>query len=321
MDIRQLEYYSALVRKGNFTRAADELFVTRQALSKAVRNLEHELGDKLVFVRDGHVQPTETGMRLYLEAASIIESYRRLEEHFAPRADSRSRQTSLSIAMGHGTAFSLPEGHLERFRAQHPQVRLSIEEAPTDSVLELVASSEADLGIVGSTPDYLQDFDMKLLVSKGIHLCVPLASELSRKDSLSIKDLDGQPFVTYGKRNHLHRFFVEQCKMAGVRPDILLTSSDVSMLTRSAQASGALYFCFPDFRADGRVVKPLDLDPESQFGTYAIMRKGIPAGSPANLFWNWTPAPGSCLPRSGACLEKQAPDLGRHEPGAGVCSA
>ena len=288
MDIRQLEYYSALVRKGNFTKAADELFVTRQALSKAVRNLEHELGDRLVFVRDGHVHPTETGMRLYLEAASIIESYRKLEERFAPHPDSRARQATLSIAMGHGTAFSLPEGHLERFRSQHPQMRLSIEEAPTESVLELVASSEVDLGIVGSTPEYLHDFDKKLLVSKGIHLCVPLSNDLSRKDALSIEDLDGQPFVTYGKRNHLHRFFVERCKLAGVHPDILLTSSDVDMLRRSAQTSQALYFCFPEFEAADRVAKPLVLSPEPEFGTYAIMRKDIPVGSPAKLFWDWT---------------------------------
>ena len=288
MDIRQLEYYSTLVRKGNFTKAADELFVTRQALSKAVRNLEHELGDRLVFVRDGHVHPTETGMRLYLEAASIIESYRKLEEHFAPRLDSQSRQTSLSIAIGHGTTFSLPEGYLERFRAQHPQVRLSIEEAPTESVLELVASSEADLGIVGSTPEYLQNFDKKLLVSKGIHLCVPLSNELSSRECLFIQDLEGQPLVTYGKRNHLHRFFVEQCEAAEVRPNILLTSSDVDMLRRSAQTSEALYFCFPEFEAPDRVAKPLKIIPETQFGTYAIMRKNIPATSSAKLFWDWT---------------------------------
>lgn len=288
MDIRQLEYYSTLVRKGSFTRAADELFVTRQALSKAVKNLEHELGDKLVFVRNGRVHPTETGASLYAEAAPIIDSYHELEGRFVLQPEARSRTTSLSIALGHGTVFSLSEGYLERFRAQYPHVRLSVEEVPTESVLELVAESEVDVGIVGSTPEYLQGFDKKLLVKTGLYVSVPVASELARKESLCIEDLEGQPFVTYGKRNHLHRFFVERCKAAGVHPDIMLTTSDLDMLIRSAQASQALYFCFPNVMREGRVAKPLVLNPDPQFGTFAIMRKELPAGSSAKLFWSWT---------------------------------
>ena len=46
MDIRQLDYFIVVAQLGSFTKAADELFLSRQALSKAVRNLEHELGNR-----------------------------------------------------------------------------------------------------------------------------------------------------------------------------------------------------------------------------------------------------------------------------------
>ena len=291
MDIRQLEYYSTLVRKGSFTRAADELFVTRQALSKAVKNLEHELGDRLVIVRNGRVQPTEAGSNLYAEAAPVIDSYRKLECRFVPHTDSRPRVTPLSIALGHGSLFSLPDGYFELFRSSHPNVRLSVEEMPTESVLDAVLDSEADIGIVGSTPDYLSGFEYKLLVKTGLFLSVPRDNELARKERLTIQDVDGQPFVTFGKRNHLHRFFSEECKGAGVYPDILLTTSDSEMLIQSAQSSEALYFCFAevaDIQAEyGRVVRPLDTPSRSSFGTYAIIRKELPAASSAKLFWDW----------------------------------
>ena len=287
MDIRQLEYYSALVRKGSFTKAADELYVTRQTLSKAVRNLEHELGCKLVCNRDGHVRPTETGALLYAEAAPVIDSYRKLEERFLLRNDPRALQPTLSVALGHGVAFSLPGDYFEKFRAEFPHVRLSIEELPTDSVLELVAESEVDVGFVGSTPEYLQGFDRKLLVESGFYISIPPTNELAEKDYLTIQDLEGQPFVTYGKRNHLHRFFVEQCKKAGVHPDILLTSSDVYTLMHATQSSQALYFCFRNSPAPERVTKPLVLEPSPQFGTFAVKRKELPAASFAKLFWDW----------------------------------
>lgn len=291
MDIRQLEYYSTLVRKGSFTRAADELFVTRQALSKAVKNLESELGDRLVVVRNGRVHPTEVGSTLYAEAAPVIDSYRRLEGRFVTHSDDRMRQSSLSIALGHGTLMSLPEGYLEQFRSEYSEVRLSVEEVPTESVLDLVAESEVDIGIVGSTPEYLGAFDFKLLVNTGFYLCIPRSNPLAYKEELTMQDVDGQPFVTFGKRNHLHRFFVEECKAAGVHPDILLTTSDSDMLVKSAQASDALYFCFRELgeclSEYGRVIRPLSVLSRAAFGTFAIMRKEIPAASSAKLFWDW----------------------------------
>lgn len=42
MDIRQIECFVAVARKGNYTKAAEELFVSRQALSKTVKHLEKE---------------------------------------------------------------------------------------------------------------------------------------------------------------------------------------------------------------------------------------------------------------------------------------
>ncbi len=287
MDIRQLEYFSALVRKGSFTKAADELYITRQTLSKAVRNLENELSCKLVSVRDGRVHLTESGELLYTEAAPVIDSYRKLEERFGLRSNAHARQSTLSIALGHGVTLSLPEDYLERFRNEFPQMRLSIEEAPTDSVLEMVAESEVDLGIVGSTAEYLQGFDKKLLVRSGLFISVPPSNELAHKHRIVIEDLEGQPFVTYGKRNHLHRFFVEQCEKAGVHPNILLTTSDRATLLRATQSSQALYFCFPDSFSGERVIKPLILEPDPQFGTFAIKRKELPTASYAKLFWDW----------------------------------
>lgn len=55
MDIRQLEYFIAVVRLRSYTRAADELFITRQALSKAVHNLEQEMGEPLVALSLIHI--------------------------------------------------------------------------------------------------------------------------------------------------------------------------------------------------------------------------------------------------------------------------
>ena len=69
MDIRQLDYFIVVAQLGSFTKAADELFLSRQALSKAVRNLEHELGQPLLANRDNHLELTDAGRTLLDDAA------------------------------------------------------------------------------------------------------------------------------------------------------------------------------------------------------------------------------------------------------------
>lgn len=56
MDIRQIECFVAVARKGNYTKAAEELFVSRQALSKTVKHLEKEVGEPLFISVPGQSQ-------------------------------------------------------------------------------------------------------------------------------------------------------------------------------------------------------------------------------------------------------------------------
>ena len=76
MDIRQLDYFIVVAQLGSFTKAADELFLSRQALSKAVRNLEHELGQPLLANRDNHLELTDAGRTLLDDAAPVVEAFK-----------------------------------------------------------------------------------------------------------------------------------------------------------------------------------------------------------------------------------------------------
>ena len=87
MDIRQLDYFIVVAQLGSFTKAADELFLSRQALSKAVRNLEHELGQPLLANRDNHLELTDAGRTLLDDAAPVVEAFKQLERrHVAASA-------------------------------------------------------------------------------------------------------------------------------------------------------------------------------------------------------------------------------------------
>ena len=291
MDIRQLEYLVAAAQRGSFTKAAEDLFVTRQALSKAVRNLEHESGRALLLNRDGHLELTEDGRALFDEAEPVVAAYRRIEERYGNVAAYAAVRQTLSVAMAHGTAQSMPERTVDAFRMSHPDILLSIEEVSTEAALAMARSGDSDISLVGSAPLYLGGFDLMLVVETGTYVHVPRTSPLAEHERLTVHDLDGQPFVTFGRRNHLHRLFMETCEEAGVRPNIIMTTSDTDLLVRTAEQQSALFFGFPPHigrpSSLARVLRPLDLGVDAVFGTYAVKRQGCALSSPARAFWKF----------------------------------
>lgn len=291
MDIRQLDYFITVAQLGNFTKAADERFLSRQALSKAVRNLEHELGRPLLANRDNHLELTEAGRALHYDALPIVNSFKLLEQRYLGNVSAPPLRQTLSVAMAHGTALSMPYHTIDAFRTQHPDVVLSVEEVTTETAIDMAITGESDISLVGSAPQYLTEFDLMLVVETGVFVYVPMENPLATYDELKLNDLDKQPFVTFGKRNHLHRYFMEGCDAAGIHPNIVLTTSDTELLVRSAVQQQALFFGFPprvlDDPKEGHVLKHLDMPRDNVFGTYAVKRKATPLSSSASAFWEY----------------------------------
>lgn len=72
MELRVLNYFLAIAREENFTRAAEQLHVTQPTLSRQIADLEEELGVKL-FIRSNHnIVLTEDGMILKRRAQEIL---------------------------------------------------------------------------------------------------------------------------------------------------------------------------------------------------------------------------------------------------------
>lgn len=291
MNIRQLEYFIAVAKCGSFAQAANSLFISHQALNKAVRNLERQVGSRLLVSQGNRLALTDLGARLLADAAPVVRSYRDLERRYEGLAGGpRPPQRALSVALGHGTALSLPKDTIDSFRSEHPDILLSLEEVTTEAAIGMVRSGDADVGLVGSVPAYISELDLALVAETGVFLYLPKDDPLALKGVLDLTDLDGRPFITFGRRNHLHRYFVETCEAAGVHPDILMTTSDVNLLVRSAEEQRAYYFGFPtavyaETGSDCTLV-PVEMGRDDTFGTYAVRCRGIPLSTAAQALWD-----------------------------------
>ena len=123
MDLRQLEYFAAVARYRNFTRAAEELYVTQPALSQQVRRLERELGLELLTRTSAGVELTPAGQELLARAESILGEVGRaraaMDEHAGVT------RGFVRLATAPGELLRLP-AELAAFHRAHPGVRIAL---------------------------------------------------------------------------------------------------------------------------------------------------------------------------------------------------
>ena len=147
MKFQPLEYFCAIVDEGSYSRAAGRMFVSRQAMSQAVRQLESDLGCPLLTVTEHGVVPTPLGRELYEEGTLLLEQAKALEHRIRHQAESA---LPVKIAVSDTLIPSLEPALLQmlhEFSVQYPNAVEKIGECPNDQVPDLLTSEEFDFGI------------------------------------------------------------------------------------------------------------------------------------------------------------------------------
>ncbi len=149
MDTRQLAAFCAVVERKSFSQAAERLGVTQPAVSLQVRALEKRLGAQLLDRSGRRVEPTEAGLRLYRGAQRLLALEEQLVEEVAGEGDGELTG-DLSLGASTGPAAIVVPLLLCEFQLANPGVRIALSVHDTHSVVELVATRELELGIVGA---------------------------------------------------------------------------------------------------------------------------------------------------------------------------
>jgi DNA-binding transcriptional LysR family regulator len=195
MELRHLQHFVALAQEGSFTRAARKVNIVQSGLSNSIKELEEELGSRLVERTTRKVAITETGMLFLPHARATLASLEGAVHAVRSQEGVVRGQLRLGILQSLGFYLELAP-LLKRFRSAFPRVEVSVRALTTDTVPELVRSGEIDLSfhaIIGRDQwpgiqliPYVQD--RLVVVCPGDH---PLAS----RSSVTIETLSNQIFV------------------------------------------------------------------------------------------------------------------------------
>lgn len=230
MNLHQFRFVREAVRQNfNLTEAAKALFTSQPGVSKAIIELEEELGID-IFTRHGkRIRGlTEPGRQVLKSVETIlqeIEGLKRIGKEFAAQDSG-----SFTIATTHTQArYSLPPV-VQSFSQKFPKVRLSLLQGNPKQVADMVLHGQADLAIA---TEAIADIDglVSLPCFQWEHMVVvPHEHPLARLKEMTLEDIAAYPLVTYDAafagRNKIDQAFARR----GLKPDVVLEAIDADVI-------------------------------------------------------------------------------------------
>ncbi len=185
----QLRAFHHVAIHSGFSRAAEALGLTQPAISDQVRKLEAEYDIRLFDRQKKQIRLTPAGR-------DLLEITNRLFEVEARALEFLSENQTLRTGKLHVVADSAHHilHVLARFQRAHPGISLSVRSGNTATILERLASYEADIGIVGEVPE-TRDFEVVQLDSSPVVAFVARGNPLARQPSATLKKICEYPMV------------------------------------------------------------------------------------------------------------------------------
>lgn len=207
MELRHLNYFAAVAQTLNFRRAAEQLHITRPALSMQIRDLEQELGVQLLERTTARVQLTEPGKIYLREVKRILTQVEQANEMAREAAKLQLRRISIG-GIGPLTPIFLPSV-LRSFNKKFPKVEVSIIDLMHDRELKAVKEGDVQIGFAVITDEAAPGFNglswepirhFKLLISLSRY------HPLAHRKSIYLKELLNETFITFDKpKSHLQK--------------------------------------------------------------------------------------------------------------------
>lgn len=187
-----LKVFVTVIEQKNFSRAGDILNLSQPGVSLHIRNLENELGTKLIYRSPKQVQITEPGKILYRHAKQMLNHYE------TAKREINEFNNVVSGTMKIGASFTIGEYYLPKvlaeFAAQYPMVDIQIIISNSNDVIQGIRSNKLDIGLIEGETDY-KDIDVMPFMNDEMIVVVPPDHPLSQMDLIEGNMLQNQIWV------------------------------------------------------------------------------------------------------------------------------
>ena len=227
MDVRQLEFFSAVAGELSFTRAADRLTIAQSAVSAGVRSLENELGVELFDRSRRQIRLTSTGELLLPKVRDALDAVNEVRDV----AQESTHAITGAIVIGLMTSVTLVNVPrlLGVYRAGHPGVGVRLRAARRGSagLVDELVSGELDLAFLalsGPAPTALLAVP---LASSPMVLVVPHGHRLASASAVDLADFGAEEFIDLPPGYASRQIVDDAFAAAGLERRVMIEVSDI----------------------------------------------------------------------------------------------
>ena len=245
MEFKHIEYFIETANHKSISKAAEALFISQQALSRCIQNLEAELNCKL-FERTvkGSVL-TKDGKLIYDKFLPVVEQYRNTEEEIFTTLNSRPQ--TLSFVCVPSIFRVLDTDLLFEFEERYPNITLERKEMSGFDADNYVKEDSKHFGLI-AIPENRHGMRFKHLPIKTlpVMLCVHKDDPLAQQDVVNFGQLRDKNFIMFESRSHYHKTIDEYTKKHGFQPKEVFESSDINQIFNLVNKGKGIFISPPD---------------------------------------------------------------------------
>ena len=227
MDLEALRSFFHVARERSFSRAAKNLHISQPAMSVLIKTLEKELDERLFDRERKGVALTEAGAVLFESAEKIFSDVE--EVHARLRELREAGGGHVRVGCSDTVSLYLLPPVLKKFRRRFPKAEITIRNAYTTEILDLLVRAELDFGIVTRPPSLDRRLEARDLFTEPYVVACKKNDPLLRRAQVSLEALDGRPMVALEKGTVTRDAIDRALRAAKARPRIVLETGNVEV--------------------------------------------------------------------------------------------
>lgn len=273
MQLRTLRAFVEVVRQGGFSQAAKLVFATQSTISKAVKQLEDELGAPLIDRSGHHIKLTDAGEIAYRRALKILaERDDLMAELDALRGLKRGTLRLGLPPIGSSTLFA---PLFAIYRGRYPGIDIRLDEHGSKRLEEILLAGDIDLA--ASLLPVSDEFEWQDVRIEPLVAVLPLNHPLAGKKSTDIASLRDFPFIMFEAGFGLNKIILDACRRHGFEPNIVARSSQIDFILELAAAGLGVAFLprmIVEQRSHLAAARLLLDEPQTEWHLALIWRRG-----------------------------------------------
>lgn len=224
MTLLQLRYAAIVAEKGTITEAANELYISQPSLTKAIKELEKEMGITIFIRTNKGIVVSKDGEQFLSYARQVLEQADLLEEKYKHTNSTIKKQFCVST-QHYSFAVNAFVDLVKEYGGD--KYDFSLRETQTYEIIEDVANMKSEIGIL-----YMNSFNEvvlnKILKSKDLkftelfvaqpHIFVSKSHPLANKKSVTMEELDEYPYLSFEQGEHNSFYYSEEIFSIVERP-------------------------------------------------------------------------------------------------------